>query len=147
MQALTDLFKSERGILGLALLVAATTLTALGHMSIDQWQTFSMVVFGTYVAGKTASGVAYALTSRPEAMAPESKLDVAAKIAAELLPMLLPKPAAPATAPAPFPASVPEPNHAAPEAPEAPSDGDDGDADAPASDDVDTDPIRKRAVL
>jgi hypothetical protein len=135
MQALTDLFKSERGLLGLALLVAATVLTALGHMSIDQWQTFSMVVFGTYVAGKTASGVAYALTSRPEAMAPESKLDAAAKLAAELLPMLMPKPSA--AAPVPFPASVPEPNREAPAA----------EAAEPSADDVDTDPIRKRAVL
>lgn len=147
MQALTDLLKSERGLLGLALLIAATVLTALGHMSIDQWQTFSMVVFGTYVAGKTASGVAYALTSRPEAMAPESKLDAAAKLAAELLPMLMPKPSA--AAPVPFPASVPEPNHEASDAKadvpaEAPAETA---GDEPNADDVDTDPIRKRAVL
>lgn len=106
-------------------------------MSIDQWQTFSMVVFGTYVAGKTVSGVAYAITSRPEAMAPESKLDVAAKLVADLLPTLMP--AAPRAAEAPiavgFPTDVPEPTPA----PEA--------AAEPSADDVDTNPQRKPAVL
>jgi hypothetical protein len=137
MQALKDLLKSERGLIGLALLIGATTLTALGRMSVDQWQTYSMVIFGTYVAGKTVSGVAYAITSRPEAMAPEGKMDALAKLAADLLPLLIP----PAPAAAPFPAAVPMPTSAADDFATA------GAADAPSPDDVDTDRQRKPAVI
>ena len=53
MNGLTDLFKSERGIIGLALLIGATVLTGIGAMSIDRWEHYSLWVFGIYVAGKT----------------------------------------------------------------------------------------------
>ncbi len=140
MQALKDLLKSERGLIGLALLIGATTLTALGRMTVDQWQTYSMVIFGTYVAGKTVSGVAYAITSRPEAMAPEGKMDALAKLAADLVPLLIPQ------AP-PFPAAVPMPTSPLERRPTPDDFATAGAAEEPSPDDVDTDRQRKPAVI
>lgn len=57
-----DLFKSERGIILLLLLVASTVLTAIGRMTVDQWTTFNEIVFGAYVVGKSATGVAAIIT-------------------------------------------------------------------------------------
>lgn len=56
MGAITDLWKSERGLLAVLIIVAATVLTALSKMTIDSWQTFVMGIFITYAAGKTVTG-------------------------------------------------------------------------------------------
>ena len=69
MDALKDLFKSERGIIGLALLIGATVLTAIGKMPLERWEHFSALVFGIYVAGKSATGVAAAITAGKIAVA------------------------------------------------------------------------------
>jgi hypothetical protein len=53
MQALKDTLSSERGLWGLALIVAATTLTALSHMSVVEWQDYTIKVFGIFVGGKS----------------------------------------------------------------------------------------------
>lgn len=56
MGAITDLLKSERGLFALALVIAATVLTALGTMTIDAWRDFTLYIFGIYVTGKTVTG-------------------------------------------------------------------------------------------
>ncbi len=86
MGALTDLWKSERGLFALVLIIAATVLTALGHMTIDAWQDFALYIFGIYVTGKTVTGAVglFKGTLSPDA-------------------------ATPAPAPAPAPTPTPEP--------------------------------------
>lgn len=56
--AITDLWKSERGFLAAIVIIAATVLAALAIMTVDQWTGFVQIIFGTYVFGKTATGVA-----------------------------------------------------------------------------------------
>jgi len=58
MGALLNLWNSEKGLVGLLLLIAATVLTAIGRMPLDEWTEYTMVIFGTYVVGKTVQGVA-----------------------------------------------------------------------------------------
>lgn len=65
MTGLKDLFGSEKGILCLLVIVAATVLTGLGQMNVEQWTTFVEIVFGTYAVGKTATGVAGIIVNRP----------------------------------------------------------------------------------
>lgn len=61
--ALTDLWRSERGLLCLVIILAATVLAALGKLPIAGWTDFITYVFGTYVVGKTATGVVQVLKS------------------------------------------------------------------------------------
>jgi hypothetical protein len=75
MGAITDLFKSERGLYALALTAASTVLTALGHMTIDMWQEFNLYIFGIYVLGKTTTGTA-ALLAKKTAPAAGSSVSV-----------------------------------------------------------------------
>ena len=55
---LKNLLGSEKGVVALALLVGATVLTAVGTMTIQEWQEYSIWIFGIYTGGKTAQGVA-----------------------------------------------------------------------------------------
>ncbi len=87
MNGITDLLKSERGIIGLALLAGATTLAALGIMPLARWEVFVMIIFGTYVAGKTASSVAYAVASKPAKGAAFD--DVLTKLIADFVPQII----------------------------------------------------------
>jgi len=64
MLALQDLFASERGLFALVLVLAATVLTALGHMPVTQWQDFALWVFGIYVGAKTVTS-SVGLLKRP----------------------------------------------------------------------------------
>lgn len=67
MTAIKDLFSSERGFFALTIVIAATVLTALTRMTIDQWTTFVELIFGTYVGGKTVtSAVALLKGATPE---------------------------------------------------------------------------------
>ncbi len=70
MNALKDLFASERGFLVLALIVGATVLAALGYMTIAQWMDYSQLMFGIYVGGKTISSLAVAIGNKPAASTP-----------------------------------------------------------------------------
>jgi hypothetical protein len=56
MGALTDLWKSERGLLAVVLIIAATVLAGLDRMTTDAWRDFSLYVFGIYATGKTLTG-------------------------------------------------------------------------------------------
>lgn len=56
LEGLKGLMASEKGLAGGILIVAATVLVVIGKMSVQDWQTFSTMIFGTYVAGKTIQG-------------------------------------------------------------------------------------------
>lgn len=86
MQAIKDLFKSERGLFALALVAAATVLCSLDKMTIDAWREMSLYVFGIYVGGKTISGTAAILSNRggaAESAATEAKAEAKAEAATE----------------------------------------------------------------
>jgi type IV secretory pathway VirB2 component (pilin) len=61
----TDLF---REILAVLLIVAATVLAALGRMTTDQWTSFAQIIFGIFVAGKTATSVTDLMTAHKRSM-------------------------------------------------------------------------------
>lgn len=73
MGAMSDLWKSERAVFALALTIASTVLTALGHMTVDAWRDFNLYIYGIYATGKSLTG-AVALfkggTAEPETAAP-----------------------------------------------------------------------------
>lgn len=56
MGALSDLWKSERGLVAIALIIAATVLTAISIMTVDAWYKFTLIIYGTYAAAKTTTG-------------------------------------------------------------------------------------------
>jgi hypothetical protein len=56
MGALTDLWKSERGLLAVLIIIAASVLAGLDKMPVADWQTFVTGIFITYAAGKTVTG-------------------------------------------------------------------------------------------
>lgn len=64
MGAISDLWNSERGLLTVLILVAATVLVVFGRMTIEQWIAFVQVVMGIYVVGKTVTSTAIALKNR-----------------------------------------------------------------------------------
>lgn len=79
---LTDILKGERGLYAIALTIASTVLTALGNMTIDQWQNFNLYLYGIFATAKTATTVTGlikgAQSSKPApapAPAPEVKKD------------------------------------------------------------------------
>lgn len=41
MAALTNLWNSEKGVFGIALIIACTVLTALGKVSAADWMTYT----------------------------------------------------------------------------------------------------------
>jgi hypothetical protein len=67
MGAIADLWKSERGIVGLALVIAATVMVALGRLSADQWVDYTKWIFVTYAAAKTVTGAIEATKKPAEA--------------------------------------------------------------------------------
>lgn len=56
MGALKDLWYSERGLLGLVLILAVTVLCALGRITETQWLDYTWKIFLTYASAKTVSG-------------------------------------------------------------------------------------------
>jgi hypothetical protein len=56
MGAITDLWKSERGLLAVLIIVAASVFVGLDKMTVADWQTFVLGIFITYAAGKTVTG-------------------------------------------------------------------------------------------
>jgi hypothetical protein len=56
MGAIADLWKSERGLLAVLIIVAASVLAGLDKMAVADWQTFVMGIFIAYAAGKTVTG-------------------------------------------------------------------------------------------
>lgn len=73
MGAITDLWKSERGLIAVLLIVTAGVLAGLGYMKVDEWTEFAKWIFITYTAGKTVTGVTQIVkggTADPETRAP-----------------------------------------------------------------------------
>lgn len=64
MGAIKDLFESERGLVAVVLVVAATVMWGIGRMTIDQWTAFGTWIYTAYVAGKTITGAASSLSNR-----------------------------------------------------------------------------------
>lgn len=56
MGAIKDIWHSERGLLAIVIILAATVLTGLDRMTVDQWTSFVTYVFVAYVTGKTITG-------------------------------------------------------------------------------------------
>lgn len=70
MNAFKSLLDDGKGLIGLGLIIAATVLTALGNMTIDQWQTFATWIFGIYAGSTALHGGLVALGNRaPAALA------------------------------------------------------------------------------
>lgn len=65
MGALGDLWRSERGLLAVLVIVAASVLVGLGAMPVAEWQTFVTGVFVAYAAGKTITGAVQIVASKP----------------------------------------------------------------------------------
>ena len=65
MQGLTDLFKSERGVLAILAIVAATVLCAIGMISNQEWLLFAGAVTGVTTISKTFTGVAEIKAAAP----------------------------------------------------------------------------------
>lgn len=63
MKVLKDLLASEKAIFVIALIIGATVLTALGHMTVDQWIEYTKFMAVTYVAGKSVHGAAVAISN------------------------------------------------------------------------------------
>lgn len=61
LEGMKGLLASEKGLAGGLLIIGATVLTALGKMTVSDWQTYTLMVFGVYVAGKTVQGTASVL--------------------------------------------------------------------------------------
>ena len=65
MGAITDLWKSERGLLAVLIIIAASVLAGLDRMSVADWQTFVTGIFITYVSAKTVTGAVAIFKSAP----------------------------------------------------------------------------------
>ncbi len=65
MGAIKDLLNSERGVVALALIIAATVLCALRLISTQQWLDYSTWIFTTYAAAKTITGAIVAAKAKP----------------------------------------------------------------------------------
>lgn len=68
MGALLNLWNSERGLVAIAAVIAATVMVFTGHMTMDKWQEFTTWILTTYIAAKTATGIATAIS--PNAQKP-----------------------------------------------------------------------------
>jgi len=75
MGAFTDLWKSERGLLAVLIIVAASVLAGIDKMPVADWQTFVTGIFITYAAGKTVTGaVAIMKGTTDPAPAPDASI-------------------------------------------------------------------------
>jgi hypothetical protein len=79
LEGFKALLGSEKALAGGMLIIAATVLAAMGLMSIPDWQSYTQVIFGTYVAGKTVQGAVSAVAHRETKTKTETKVTVAAE--------------------------------------------------------------------
>lgn len=64
MNVIKDYLGSEKGVMALALLIAATVLAALGHLEIDAWIDYSKWIFGFFSVGTGLRAIGTGLGSR-----------------------------------------------------------------------------------
>jgi hypothetical protein len=55
MAGFNDIFKSERGVFTLLVLIMVTILTAIGKVTADQWIEFTKWLTVAFISGKTIS--------------------------------------------------------------------------------------------
>jgi hypothetical protein len=65
MGALTDLWKSERGLVVIVLILACSVLTGLGQITSDQWLDYTKWLFLIYVGSKTVTGAVQIVKGKP----------------------------------------------------------------------------------
>lgn len=65
MEFFKSLLTSEHGVFAALLILAATILTIAGHMTTDQWITYSQWIFGIFTGGHAVVTAANSLASRP----------------------------------------------------------------------------------
>jgi len=65
MGAITDFWKSERGLFALTLVLGATVLTAMSLMSTDAWIDYTKWIFGIYVGGKSITSAVGLMANKP----------------------------------------------------------------------------------
>lgn len=118
MGAITDLWKSERGLIAVALIAAATALCGLSVITVQQWLDYTKWIFVTYAAAKTITGSVGIVAAQPDGKPGWSQMEPLVikflsawaqtdRTAQASVPSDTPKPAsAPAAAPI---AIVPEP--------------------------------------
>lgn len=69
MDAIKGILGTEHGLLGIALILAATTLCALGIMPLERWETYSQVIFATFAGSHAIIAGASAIANRPDSNA------------------------------------------------------------------------------
>jgi hypothetical protein len=65
MGAIADLWRSERGLVAIALIAAVTVLCGIGSVTVEQWLDYTKWIFVTYAAAKTVTGAAAIAKSDP----------------------------------------------------------------------------------
>jgi len=61
MGAFTDLWKSERGLVAVILIIACTVLAVLGKLTVGEWTDYTKWIFVAYATAKTITGTAEVL--------------------------------------------------------------------------------------
>jgi hypothetical protein len=61
MNGVSALFKSEKGLMALIVILASAVLAGLRILPINQWEEIQLWVLGIYTTGKTVQGVASVL--------------------------------------------------------------------------------------
>lgn len=65
LEGIRGLLDSKKGLQGLVLILAATTLVAIGVMSVEQWQEYTVWIFGIYAGAETVNGTAAIIKGAP----------------------------------------------------------------------------------
>lgn len=74
MGAISDLWKSERGLVAITLILAISVLTALGSFTNLQWLDYTQWLATVYIGSKTVTGAVQLLKSTPPLAPPVESL-------------------------------------------------------------------------
>ncbi len=66
MGAISDLWKSERGLVAIVLILAMSTLTAMGNFTGEQWLDYTKWIATVYIGSKTITGAVVAIAGAPK---------------------------------------------------------------------------------